>query len=103
MDELDDAFDVLLQTFLSSLDTEERVVDVDRRHIRTIVHDGPAHRALDAYEFIILLLDFIRGLYAQEPPPQHAVDTFAYRYPFAEILALACTHRVQQIGARRRR
>ena len=106
MDELDDLlqhmqhidpFEVLLLRFNARLTTEERVVDVDRRHILTILHDDPARRGRDDYGFIIDLLDFISDLYAQEPPPQHSLYTFAYRYPFVETLALACTHHIQHI------
>ena len=106
MDELDDLlehmqqtnpFEVLLLRLNARLATEERVVDVDKRHILNMLHEDPARRDREDYEFVIMLLDHVSDLYAREPEPEHVLYTFAYRYPFAETLTLVCTQSMQQI------
>ena len=92
-----DPFEALLLRLNARLATEERIVDVDKRHIRNMVHEDPARRDREDYEFVVMLLEHISDLYAQEPPPEHALYTFAYRYPFAETLTLVCTQRMQHI------
>lgn len=92
-----DPFEVLLLRLNARLATEQRIVAIDKFHIRNMLHEDPARRDRDDYGFVVLLLEHLSDLYAREPEPEHALYTFAYRYPFAETLILVCTQRIQHI------